>query len=330
MAPYEFKVGTITDSDGSTPITSVGEAADILAIAEIDEDTNKLKLKLRSALATDYADAVDWTTGYTIALSATDANKESADSSITIRPNRAPRLVTGVTASDGVLASPNEAYVLGTMSGDTDIDTTNDEDDPRVDGAASCAMFNMCELTLFEDDGENDFVVMVTSGTSGKYSWANDKGKLVLTGLVSTWDPDEGANGAHDPVEVRVKATDNEGLASDTYTFTVTVDAPPALSENAPGFARSVEYELGTTGNTLITQAGAVLLFKDPEGIAAVAAFDSSNEAVVTIDPSTGAVTPVSRGNAVFTITGTTGEVNNTDTDGLGQSAKIEVSVTIK
>jgi hypothetical protein len=42
-----------------------------------------------------------------------------------------------------------------------------------------------------------------------------------------------------------------------------------------------------------------------------------------------GAVTPVAKGTAKITLRGTTGTVGSPDTDGLGQFAEIEFTVTI-
>ena len=119
----------------------------------IDEETNMLNVEL---VATTQWDP-HYMSGFTIHLKATDANQESATSSVTIKPNRAPTLDDITPDEDGSLPVPNDAYVLGTMAGDIDIDANMDENQPRPDGAASCTTFNSCELTLFEDDGELDF-----------------------------------------------------------------------------------------------------------------------------------------------------------------------------
>jgi hypothetical protein len=153
--PYEFEITGVTDSDGSSAIDLTDTTDDDLT-AEIDDETNLLTIKL--VAATTFSDD-DYTTGYTIALKAVDANSESAVSSVTIKPNRAPVLATGVAQTDGNLTGDNESYVIGTMPGEIDTDTGTDDNQPRVDGAASCTMFNMCELTLFSDDGDSKFDV---------------------------------------------------------------------------------------------------------------------------------------------------------------------------
>jgi hypothetical protein len=165
--------------------------------------------------------------------------------------------------------------------------------------------------------------------TGGKYSWSAEDGKLTLTGLASTWDEDADP-AADDPVEVDVMAMDEGGLSLEV-TFMLSVNAPPTLSDAAADVARSVEFTLGaTTGNVLINQAGAVALFDDPENDTVVAAFESSNTAIITVDAAAGTVTPVSRGTTKITVTGTTGVQGTPHDDGLGQSAKIEYTVTVK
>ena len=310
-APYEFEVTVPADI-----------AANLTA--EIDDDTNMLDLELTYDAATTTYNETQYMDGFTVTVSAEDANGEKAESSVTIKPNRAPLLATGVTDSDGDLSGENALYVLGIMEGTIDITPGTDGNQPRIDGAASCSTFNQCELTLFQDDG--DYEVSVSSDADGvKFSWTQEDGKLTLTGLESTWDADA-ATPAFVPVEVDVTAEDEGGLSLEV-TFTLNVNAPPGLSDLAADVETDVEFELGTTGNTLITQAGAVALFDDPEDDTVAATFESSNDSIISVDANSGAVTPVSRGQATITVTGTTGEVNTEA--GLGQSAEIEYSITV-
>ena len=325
--PYEYEITGVTDSGGTAIDLSATGAA---LTAAIDATTNMLNIKLAYTQGTtNYTDA-DYTTGYTIALKAVDANSESAVSSVVLKPNRAPVLAGDATASaEGDLADPNNQYVIGTMSGEIDIDTGTDGNQPRTDGVLSCTMFNMCELTLFSDDGDSTPVVSITSATGGKYSWTANDGKLTITGLASTYDEDADP-AADDPIEVDVMAEDEGGLSLEV-TFMLSVNAPPMLSESAADIDSSVEFTLGaTTGLSLISQLGAVALFDDPEGDTVVATFASANTAIITVGASDGAVVPVSRGTTTITVTGATGAQDNTDTDGLGQSAEIKYTVTVK
>ena len=225
-APYEFDVGD--------PIPVQRRETLPALTADIDKDTNKLKLKLAYTSGTTTYTDEEFMTGFTIMVSAVDANKEKADSTITIKPNRAPALALTTShyesGSDLLLTTPNDAYVIGTMDGDVDINTENMVDDPRVDGAASCSMFNSCEITLFADEG--DFAVEVVSATVGKFSWTNKGGKLVLKGLAAGED-----------IEVDVKAKDTPGLSRDVR-FMLTVNAAPTMSKNAA--ALGYLYRTGT------------------------------------------------------------------------------------
>ena len=228
------------------------------------------------------------------------------------------------------LQIPNDEYVIGTMTGEIDTDTGTDDNQPRTDGAASCTMFNMCELTLFSDDGDSKFDVSITSATGGKYSWSVEDGKITLTGLASTWDEDADPAAEDDPVEVDVMAVDEGGLSL-KVTFMLSVNAPPTLSDRVSDVDTTVTFKIGQpeAERTLITETAADALFKDLEGDTVDATFSSSNESIVTITTA-GLVTPVSRGRATITVTGTTGTQGTPDTDGLGQSAKLDYSITIE
>ena len=322
--PFMYEITGVTDSDDAGTAINIADTAPDDLTAEIDGNMLKIKL-VYTAGTTTYTDA-DYMKGYTIALKAVDSNSESAVSSVVIKPNRAPVLVSGVTAdaTTGDLTDPNDQYVIGTMSGEIDADDTADGIQPRTDGVASCSMFNMCEITLFSDD-EGTPEVSVTSDPKGKYSWSVKDGKLMVTGLASTY----GA-AADAPVDVDVMATDAGGLSLEV-TFMLSVNAPPMPSSSAAGVDKSVEFTLGSSGGvlSLITQAGAVALFEDPESDTVVATFESSNTSIITVDESSGAVVPVSRGTTTITVTGTTG-TQASDTGGLGQSAKIDFTVTVK
>ena len=305
--PYEFKpTGTIPAG----------------VTAEIDDDTNMLKLKLASA-ATPTEEA--YMTGFTVMVSATDANDETAESSVTVKPNTAPQTADQVNASNGALQSPNDSYTIGTMAGELDDqDLSAEGTQGREQGVAECFMFNECEVSLFQDHG--DFDIDVTSDADGvKFSWSAEDGKLTLTGLESTWDADDEA---FDPVEVTVEAEDEDGLSFE-LTFMLNVNSPPTLSKLADGIATDVEFELGTSDNSLINQDGAAALFDDLEDTVVVATFASSNDSIITVDADNGTVVPVSRGSTTITVTGTTG-MQGSNTGGLGQSAEIEYSITVK
>jgi hypothetical protein len=289
---------------------------------DIDDDTNKLKLKLDPP-GGGYQ-SVHYMDGFFVTVTAIDANREKATSTVTVKPNRAPSLVDANSDSDGVLQSPNDAYVIGIMPGEIDADTGTDGMQPRTDGAASCSMFNECELELFQDDG--DYTITVTSDEKGKYSWDADQGMLTLTGLAPTWDEEADPAAADAPVMVKVKAEDGDGLSLEV-SFMLSVNAPPTLSENAEALVKSVEITVGTEPTSLITAEGAALLFKDVEDDTVVASFGSSNDSVVTITAA-GVMAPVSRGTATITITGTTG-MEDDDEGGLGQKETLDIAVQV-
>ncbi len=324
-APYKYTVVDITDSDGSSPI--IPGADQPVVTAEIDADTNMLKLKLNAEAGTHFTDSADWATGFTIGLSAEDANKESATSSLVIKPNRGPVLATGVTfatAGEVPLGGDNASYVIGIMDDEIDIDTGTDDNQPRTDGAASCTTMNSCVITLFSDEDPKGLTIMVTNpGTS--YSWNDEgEGKLKLTGQMRTGDP----------VDVDVTAMDEDGLEIEAR-FTLDVNGPPTLSDNAAQINRSITIPAnpatGVTLEVFADQAAAIEAFTDPDMDTVVVTFESKNVAVVEVSGGDGGtLTPNSRGTATVVATGTTGIVGTPDTDGLGQYVTLEFTVTVE
>ena len=311
-APYKFTATVSAENPDNTENLT----------AEIDEDTNMLKIELTFTDGTTTYTADEYMNGYTVALSAVDANDESANSLITIKPNRAPVTAEGVAAPDdgGAITGANATLTIGTQAGEVDADDSADDNQPRDSGVAECSMYNQCELALFADEG--DVEVSVTSEASDKFSWTAKGDTLTLTGLVSTM-----GETADEPVEVEVTAVDGDELSL-ALTFMLSVNAPPTLSELADDVTTDVKFTLGTASN-LITPTAAAALFEDPEKDMVAASFSSSNESIVMITEQ-GAVTPVSRGRATITVTGKTGADSGTTGDGLGQSAKIEYSVTVE
>ena len=76
--PYTYEITGVTDSDDAGSAIDLTDATADDLTAEIDDETNMLKIKLvYTDGTTSYTDA-DYMTGYTIALKAVDANSESA------------------------------------------------------------------------------------------------------------------------------------------------------------------------------------------------------------------------------------------------------------
>ena len=325
-APFKYTRGMIMDPAGAE-VTSVGETADALATAEIDTDTGELKLKLNADFDfASVADAAAYVEGWTIKLSAEDANKESAESEIMIKPNRAPMLATGVGSTTApTLDDPNDAYVVGTMDEEIDADTDTDGNQPRTDGAASCTMMNSCVITLFSDEDAKGLMVMVTNPGSS-YSWSDEgEGKLKLTGLTRTADP----------VEVDVTARDGDGLELKAR-FTLDVNGAPTLSDKAAALDRSVTIPgagtpaSGVAVSLFADQAAAMRAFEDPDEDVVAVSFMSDNDAVVTVTAAVGGtLTPQARGTTTVYAIGTTGD-GSADTTGLGQYAKLAFTVTVE
>ena len=326
MAPFTYKVTRVLDSNGTDVITPAADQP--VVTAAIDDDTNMLELKLHADRTTHFSDAADYMMGFTIELSAEDANKESATSKLVLKPNQAPQNATGVTSdADGLITSTEAAIVIGTMDGETDTDTKAPDLQPRTDGVAMCKTFNTCELVLFVD--QDDIMLSFVHDPSGHLS-AQDMGdgKALLTGMTAT------ATDPATPVELDVTATDTDGLET-TLRLNVTVDPAPTISEAGMSVVKTIEIDsVGGTAKVFNSEAAAQGAFNDasvPAQTPAAITFESKNTSIVTVeDAAGGTLTGVGRGTTTVVMTGTTGEINNTDTDGLGQFATITFTVTVK
>ena len=320
MAPFMYKVVSIIDSDTTTDLLQADGtfiADSPVVTGKIDEDSNELVLKLDPGHS--WA-AADWSTGFTVNLSAEDANKESATSSLIIMPNQAPQNATGVedSANDGVITSDESEITIGTMEGDVDANGDTDGTPPREDGVVDCAMFNSCEMVLFQD--QNDYTLSVVADPPGHLSWSDEgDGKLVLTGMMATASP----------VEVDVTATDSDGLTS-TLRFNVVVDAAPTVSEDGQAVSKTIEIDMvGATREVFDTTAAAQNAFMDTQ--TPTISFESANESIVTVaDTDGGLLTGAGRGTTTVTMRGTTGTQGTPHDDGLGQFAEIVFTVTVK
>ena len=227
-----FQRGTTVQVTPFAPLTTqrrtdevtVGEDAHVVK-AEINKDTNMLHLELNS---TGFDQDLDYSTGFTVALSAEDANNESAESSITIKPNRAPVLQNGngLTQTDNVL---DNAVTIGTMDDKIDTDPSDMEDDFReVDTAnAVCKTINSCEFDLFDDEGS--MTLTAVAYPAGKLSFKDEgDGKITITGLE-----------AHsEEIDVDVTAVD-EDEQEFKFRVLVVVDAAPTISEAGQGVDRT-------------------------------------------------------------------------------------------
>ena len=307
-APYKYTWGAIPARNG-TPALEVS----------VDEDTNMLKLKLTSASASDYSGAEPWTDGYKLPLMAKDANKESAPSSITIKPNRAPVLQDGLTETDNVL---NTAVLIGTLDDKVDTDTENDEDNFRAvpDANATCKTMNSCEFDLFDDEGS--MKLSAVADPAGKLSFKDEgDGKLTIMGLE-----------AHaESIAVDVTAVDDAGEES-TFRVLIVVDAAPTISEDGQAVSKTIKISVGGNAATAIfnTEDAAENAFADADdGQDISVTFTSGNMSIVTVTSVTGGrLMGVGRGTATVTMRGSSGTLAGAA--GLGQYAEIEFTVIVE
>jgi hypothetical protein len=307
-APYKYTWGTIPVRDGSPALE-----------VSVDEDTNMLKLKLTSASASDYSGPEPWTNGYELPLTAEDANKESATSSITIKPNRAPALQSGLTETNNVLST---AVSIGTLGDKVDSDTENMDDDFRDVAAANatCKTMNSCEFDLFDDEGS--MMLSAVADPAGKLSFKDEgDGKLTITGLE-----------AHaEDIAVDVTAVDDDGEES-TFRVLIVVDAAPTISEDGQGVSKTIKISVGGEATAIFNTEDAVEnAFADADdGQSIGVTFTSGNESIVTVTNADGGrLMGVGRGTTTVTMKGTSGTLDG-NTVGLGQYAEIVFTVTVE
>lgn len=292
---------------------------------------------------------VDFTTGFNFTVTATDANKITAQTSVTVTANRKPqRQVQNFDVpSNGLPGAGTRtelAFVVGTQpklgeGNSVKVAWNKFEARSRNTVAAGRGMLvgsNSLSHWVFRDENPEDVEITITEvGAAGE---ADDEeyimaevtkaGWLTVTGVKSTWNADA-STPIHEPVPVEFTATDPGGL-TETLTAYVWVDGAPVQDPDAPLQASYIVKKADGTNNVIGNLGG---FFKDPEGATTVqlvnADVSSSNELVATAaiaGTGTGtalAVTPVNPGNATITVYGSA--ASNT----AGGNAAINASSTV-
>jgi hypothetical protein len=274
--------------------------------AKLEE--NMLTLKLTIPGGQFNADGSDgYTDGKSVTVVAVDADDATAEATVTVKPNRAPRPADGVSVdTDGAVTSDGGNLTLGTQDGDS----------MRTEGFYECEEFNKCVISIFQDDADVTRSVTEPASSSNFSVGKNEDGMIVLTGMASTWDA-----GADKPITVKIKAEDSNGLSSEA-TIMLSVNAQPTESEGAAAVVRTLDVGVG--GDEIGTLTGDPdSLFADTEGNNLAITFATGNEAIATVTD-VGVVTGVARGSATITATATS------DDAGLAQTAEIEFSITVK
>jgi hypothetical protein len=200
---------------------------------------------------------------------------------------------------------------------------TQDADDSSMRSNAfySCEQFNECVLDIFTDDG--DVIRSVSDpASSDNFSWVlNDDGMIVLTGEMSTYNPDSTESDKDEPITVKIKAEDNNELSSEV-TIMLSVNKAPEMSEGAASVVRTLTVGVGNEETGTIT-GNPASLFTDMEDNTSPVTFDSGNEAIATVT-NAGVVTGVARGQTTITAKATS------NADGLMQTATIDFSITVE
>ena len=236
----------------------------------------------------------------------------------------------------------------------------DDERDATAQDLFSCETFNVCVLaptvgawdaaaelnTDFGDDlydAKRELTYSVVEGRAA-VTEVNVSGgdSITITGLKSTWvadvDPDGGADDdpGHDPVSVRIRATDVGGLFV-TRDLMITVDGEPTVKEGLPT-SKTVEVDddgdAATDDGVRVIVGGVRDFFEQPETDALTITAKSSSAPIASIEG-----TAVVGGDGYVTVDGdlevkaiNTGSVTVTlkATDALGQSVSRMIAVTIE
>ena len=191
----------------------------------------------------------------------------------------------------------------------------------RSNGFYSCEQFDDCVLDIFTDDGDVMRSVSDPASSDNFSSAINDDGMIVLTGLMSTYNPESEETDKDEPITVKIKAEDKNGLSNEV-TIMLSVNKAPEMSEGAASVMRTLTVGVGD-GETGMITGDPGSLFTDMEENTLTITFDSGNEAIATVS-NEGVVTGIARGSATITAKATSGE------DGLLQTATIDFSITVE
>ena len=284
------------------------------------------------------------------------------------RPNRAPRIAETVIPT----------VVVGTQAVSTkDLKGTKDAngfypylmmptDLTSFEGSTAipqldCAMFNSCVLILVGDDYfvDEGFVDASESTPAGldsltfapRVADTADAGKvdvagreaakqngMSITGQMSSWDADGGMEGGHDPVVVRVSATDLGGRSSMAASFNVIVNEAPKVKKALESLTAKVgtnrtidlsDFFEDTESNALSYTVG----LKSSDNGVATAELNPANDMMSSL-----IITPKYQGTTTITVRATEAVDSNGperdgddhfDHDGLGQWVEQTFTVTV-
>lgn len=282
---------------------------------EVDEDTGMATISKRTASATDYATS-DFTTGVSFTVTVTDANDISAQTTVEVKANRAPKLLDshnpstthitegrpgpGAHALHVILGTQPEIEAQGSVAKIAAVskaDTKGARVNNTISRGFGVKAFGAAGGSyMFEDDDPSEATLSIAelSATAAEHFSVevdSDDAVLSFTGLKSTWNPDAGDNGEHKPVTFELVATDEAGLSA-KGTIWVWVDGAPELPEDSviPTSARARVSE--GAGQRAITDVPAFFVdadasadwSQDPptKAVLTVSNASSSNPAIAT------------------------------------------------
>ena len=307
VAPLKFKTGGAT-SGGAFKV-------------EVAEATGMATVTKNAGAGSTYGTA-DFETGITFTVTATDDNETEAVKHITIKANQAPTIRTSHTTNtitDGI-PSGNQAVnvIIGSQpeipaqgsvakivaankitSDGSQVGSADRGYDVRDAMGLSGGSTDERNRAMFEDHDWNDVKLSIGEISSPEHLEVevdSDDRKLTFTGLKSTWNPDAGDNGQHEPVSFELIATDPGELTA-TGKIWVWIDAAPERND-VPLTALRARVSEGSTA--LINNAA--LFFQDPD---ASTDWDADSPPRATLE----AVDATSSSEALATVTITSGNL---------------------
>ena len=368
IAPVKYSVAGPTPDMGDANLIT-----NSVFTAAISEDGTMLLITLRDDTersALKVVDIPEFMRTEVFTVTATDANKTDAKKEFHVRANRAPTVNTEQAIPTVVVGTQSVSTkdLKGTKDADTGFfpylmmptDLTMFEGSnniPQLD----CPMFNSCVLVLVGDSyfvDEGFAAANETDGADGldnltflpRVDDSKEEGNVdvagrdaakqngvSITGQMSSWKTTIGADGgAHDPIVIKVSATDLGRLSSKAASFNVLVNEAPKVKKTLANLLAKVgtpieidlsDFFVDTEGNALAYSAG----LKSSDSAVATALLKDQEPTIVVITPKyQGPTTITVRATEAVDDNGASADGDDFfDHDGLGQWIEQTFTVTV-
>ena len=366
IAPVKFSVaGPTDDTDSATVLT------DSVFTAAISENGTMLLLTLRDDAersALKEVTAVEFARTEVFTVTATDANKADASKRFKVRANQAPRVNTSEAIPTVVVGT--QSVSTKDLKGTKDAsgffpylmmptDLTRFEGSNNI-AQLDCPMFNSCVLVLVGDsyfvdegftaadegemaEGLDNLTFLPRVDDSKEEGSVDVAGReaakqngVSITGRMSSWKSTVGQDGgAHDPIVIKVSATDLGALSSMAASFNVLVNEAPKVKKTLANLPAKVgtnleidlsDFFVDTEVNTLTYSAG---LKSSDDGVATAVLKEGDLDILVITPKYPGPTTITVRATEAVDNDGASPDGVFFDHDGLGQWIEQTFTVTV-